>query len=104
MDRLVALQDAIDHTAKVAGLYRPPEVWLEMHAVDLAIGGDRNKTSWTTGALQRGLVTVAERHAAECRDIDTCYTCAAIRDALATCLSALAWMQDDELEQRYSQG
>jgi hypothetical protein len=103
VDRLVALQDAIDRTAKVARHYQPAEKCWEMHAGDLAIGGDYSRTGWTTGALQRSIVAVAERHAGECGS-GQCGTCAEIREALATCLSALAWMQDDELEHRYSQG
>ncbi|GAA0529301.1 hypothetical protein GCM10010172_07450 [Paractinoplanes ferrugineus] len=97
MDRLAALQEAIENTGKLAGDY-PPQPCFEIHATDITIGGHGATTGWVTGALQRIVAGIAEAHR-DCTE-PGCATCQAIGVGVATSLESLYWMQDEELERR----
>ncbi len=91
MDRLTALQDAIDRTRQAAGRYPQPAA-LEIHGRDILTG---RQEGWTQGALQRHLLAIADDHSG-CV-VAGCRTCEAIAASLTVSLRQLYSMQVVEL-------
>lgn len=95
MDRLAALQDAIDQTGQTAARYQLPV--LKMHAADISTGEPGRAQGWAEGAGQRLLIRIGELHAG-C-EVDGCELCETIAEALHVSLVALRDKQRSELEQ-----
>jgi len=105
VDRLTALQEAIDRTVEAAEHYGPGPGVLSLDAVDLfsAPHPDRHGyTTLTTGIVQRALVTIANDHRG-CT-LPDCGTCGALRTGLAACLSELRGEHHRALQTQFDQG
>jgi hypothetical protein len=92
MDRLTALQDAIDRTQQAANRYPQPAVF-EIHGRDILTG---HQEGWTQGALQRHLLDIADDHSG-CI-LTGCRTCEAIAASLTESLRQMYSLQVIELE------
>ena len=106
MDRLTALQEAIDRTVEAAEHYGPERQVLSIELVDLFAAPDPDPerhgyTRLTTGIVQRALVTIANDHRG-CT-MSSCSTCDALRTGLAACLSELRSEHQKALRAQFDQ-
>jgi hypothetical protein len=100
VDRLAVLQEAIDRAQHAATRYGAEPGGLEISGADILTSRHTLQFGWTAGVLQRLILAIAEDHDG-CPDVG-CRTCEAIREGLATSLTGLRGMQQEELEARVS--
>ena len=105
MDRLAAIQEALDNISLAADMYQADDPVVEIRAADITAAPTSNEHGWIAGRLQRILLDIAVVHADDCPAMEAgtpgCDMCQLIRTGLVASLVSLQGMRTEELELRF---